>query len=504
MSASLSVGKLQVSELHALPINGVPQTHSDPLLHILTAGVSDPFNSFCVNSPRDEQQILNHAIHGQWSLFAPTPKDEDLTLVKQNVMSYAIHEPVSYYALLYAGACHKHFWQSFTRKTNYDTELLRLKGHAIKALRKAIQQYDQATEDILIAALMLSAHDSGDRARRVPFGKVMRRKSLLYTLDAEFYCALDVEWKHLEVFYDLLERRGGIFAMRPGVMQTAAILYVSTLRLMLADDRRFDIFNAFMHLFKPRIAAILPLEATLTMRNWTQDDEAQILASKVGTGFEDVFASMSDCSESARLQRVIRGFVNLIVDFDQLCRDLPKHSTNIGTPNERTVIWIRSMLIHELLTLPAFLSKEEEETDEGSTLVYELCRLSCLMVCQAWAFADNNSRRSMARRQVLKLIPLLKRAVAGGTISLSSELPSFYTWLIALGLMLAYEDFDISGDDACIRAIVPFLAKCIVKARPEAWSAVSSIMSGFLWLWKDCEITGKEAWDCGCRLMVSS
>ena len=142
-------------------------------------------------------------------------------------MSYAVHQPVSYYALVYAGACHEHFWnRSSTRTTDLDPELVKLKLQAIRALREAIQQQGDVTEDIILGTFMLAACDNGDRARRVPRGKVQGRKPLLYTNDTEFWSALDAERSHLKVFYDLLEKRGGIRTIRPGVIQTATFLYV--------------------------------------------------------------------------------------------------------------------------------------------------------------------------------------------------------------------------------------------------------------------------------------
>lgn len=108
----------------------------------------------------------------------------------------------------------------------------------------------------------------------------------------------------------------------------------------------------------------------------------------------------------------------------------------------------------------------------------------------------------MARKLVLKLIPMLKRATGGdGMAKLCSELPEFYTWILVLGLMLAYEDLDAFNDAACMTDMVPFLTYSVIKPRPEAWPTISTTMSGFFWLWKDCEITGKESWNYGCHLV---
>ena len=149
-------------------------------------------------------------------------------MVKQNVMSYAIHNPVSYYALIYAGACHKHFWQqNHIRSPKGDPELLQFKADAISALRKAIQRFrSDELENIVVATLLLAVFDAADKAQRYPHGKVQGRKMLVTALHAEFYSSLDVEEEHLKMFHHVLDRCGGISFMRPGPLQTSAILYV--------------------------------------------------------------------------------------------------------------------------------------------------------------------------------------------------------------------------------------------------------------------------------------
>lgn len=186
----------------------------------------DPFSAFCVKSSPDDQRIFDHAIIYQWSQFAPSQQSTELALVKKDVMACAISNPVAYHSLLYAGACHHNFWRkSPLRSSEHDTELLWLKTEAIKAMRQAIQRTEgDATDDVLIAALMLAVFDTGDKIKRRAYGKVQSRKTLTYKLDAEFYAALDVEWKHLNVFYDLVQTRGGILTMQPSALRTSAIL----------------------------------------------------------------------------------------------------------------------------------------------------------------------------------------------------------------------------------------------------------------------------------------
>lgn len=161
-------------------------------------------------------------------MFSLSQAPNELAVVKQNVMSYAIYNPVSYYALLYAGACHMNFWQqSITKSSERNPKLLQLKIQAISALRLAIERFRaDELEDLVIATLLLAVFDAGDKVRRRPHGKVQGRKSLIHALDAEFYVLLDVEWEHLKMFYHVLDNYGGVLYLRPGPLQTSAILYV--------------------------------------------------------------------------------------------------------------------------------------------------------------------------------------------------------------------------------------------------------------------------------------
>lgn len=267
----------------------------------------------------------------------------------------------------------------------------------------------------------------------------------------------------------------------------------------LTDSCSFDVFNAYIHLSQPRIRALAPLDATLAMRYWQPDKIASDSAGVLGTGFQDVFDLMPQCAETVSLRQVFEGSILTMLDFDQIMRSKDGLLTETELPHEQTVIWVRSMLIHELLSLPESLATHSAR-DEFSVVVYEICRFSYLMFSQLWLFADINTDRGMARKQVAKLKPLLERATSGNISSrLCERLPDFYLWVIALGLMLAYEEFDISKDRGCLEELVPFAARSLVKMQPKAWRIVSSILPRFVWRWKDCELTGSEAWELACQ-----
>lgn len=273
-----------------------------------------------------------------------------------------------------------------------------------------------------------------------------------------------------------------------------------------ADSYSYDVLQAYAQLSKPQLAPLVPLSTALKMRIWSQDETARVLGSTLGSGFGSVYGMLPACSETTRLQRVLQGFVDIIIDFDQISRCGRQLGNEIESPDRSTVSLIRPTLIHESLTLPQTLDKSNDKASDFSILLYEMCRLSCLIICQIWACRAADNRRRMARTQVLKLMPLLHRAKSGSDTQkgVSTKLPNFYTWLLVLGLMLAYEDLDHSGEDACMRDMALFLGDCVIKAKPEAWPTVHSTVSRFVWLWEGCELTGREAWDYGCQMLTQA
>lgn len=197
------------------------------LLTVLAASRTDPFNIFCVDSsPRQHQQIFDHAINAQWSLFATSDKPSDLAVVKTEVMSHVIHSPVSYYTFLYAGACHRLFWkEGFERSPERTSELLVLKNKAIRAMRAAVQTgLSDPSDEVIMAMVLLAAHGTAENAQRRRLGKVQNRKSLVRTLEAEYWCALDTEGPHMDILVEMVQRRGGVRNIRPGVLLTAMYL----------------------------------------------------------------------------------------------------------------------------------------------------------------------------------------------------------------------------------------------------------------------------------------
>lgn len=234
------------------------------------------------------------------------------------------------------------------------------------------------------------------------------------------------------------------------------------------------------------------------MRLWQPDETASHTATTLSESFENVFSRMRSGPESTSLRAIIKGFTLVMLDFDRIEESRSHLCSLTNVPEEQQVIWIRSMVIHELLMLPE--TPESTSSGDMPTLIYEMVRLSCLMFCQVWLFADNNNKRRMARKQVRRLQPLLERCTVG-VEKLCEVLPDFYLWVMVLGLMLAYEDFDVTGDDTCLETIVPFAAHGMVVTQPQAWTIVKGVLPNFIFPSRECDATGREAWEHACRIL---
>lgn len=136
-------------------------------------------------------------------------------------MSNIINSSVAYYAFLYAGACHALFWGGHTIR---HADLLRFKNYALHEMRAAIQsEGSNLSENTLFSMMLLAAHGAADKLERRKLGKVQSRKSLVFTLHAEYYCALDTEWQHVNIFYEMMKRSGSK-TLTPGPLWTATVL----------------------------------------------------------------------------------------------------------------------------------------------------------------------------------------------------------------------------------------------------------------------------------------
>lgn len=265
----------------------------------------------------------------------------------------------------------------------------------------------------------------------------------------------------------------------------------------------FDIFDSHMHLKRPRFDSLMPLSFALSMRTWSGDAIARQRLERITSGFSEVFSCMGASSKD--LRQVVYGFVFVELDLDQLNRST-NNSPGSNSPHYASIIWIRSMCIREVLLLPDKLPDHERtaESSELALLAYEMCRLSCSLICQVWLFADCSPTRNLARYMVDKLYPLLLRATTStdpDSEKLCDKLPDFFLWSLILGIVLAYEDFDETGSMAGLNKLAPFVDSAIVKPKPTAWSVISRSLNSFLWPVEEQEETGKEAWKLVCQIL---
>lgn len=479
------------------------------LVTTLAGGKVDHFNIFCVDSsPRQHQQIFDHAINAQWTVFAASKSD--LAIVKTDVMSHIIHTPVSYHVFLYAGACHRMYWkEGFNPSSERTTGLLILKNNAIRAMMEAVQPgFDNVSDEILIAMLLLAAHGSGETARRRKDNKVQSRKAQGRPYDNEFWCAMDTERPHMDMLAKMVRKRG-VGNIRPGPLLNAlclqVILPVEFESLSNVLHHSFDVLDSYCEFRHPQIDSLAPFNFFLTLRTWPSDAIAQRRLERTTNGFSEIFACMGTSVASRNLQEVVHGLTLIEIDLEQVSRSTK--DPKVISPHYATVLWIRSMCVRELLTLPENLTDGEYTAEESESvlLVYEMCRLSCLLVCQVWLHPDYSCKRNLARQMVNKLHPLLLRATkTTDPVKFCDELPDFFLWSLILGIVLAYEDFDKTGNMKGMFKLAPFLGSTKTKAETTVWPVISKSMEKFLWPVKQQEETGKEAWELVCQILTTS
>lgn len=128
--------------------------------------------------------------------------------------------------------------------------------------------------------------------------------------------------------------------------------------VVLTDCYRFDIFNAYMHLRRPQLDALVPMSVCFGLRTWQPDSVSLQRVQKTSQAFVKVCVLMSN----TKLQQVIHGFTLVMADLD--------HFQRTGVPHIETVILTRSMCIRELLLLPDTIQSLKVESS-----VYEMCRI---------------------------------------------------------------------------------------------------------------------------------
>lgn len=79
-----------------------------PISDLLSASRRDPFNTACVtDTSLGDLEHLDHAILCHSGGFSTMYKQREVDLVRSDIMSHALNEPVARYSLIYAGASHR-------------------------------------------------------------------------------------------------------------------------------------------------------------------------------------------------------------------------------------------------------------------------------------------------------------------------------------------------------------------------------------------------------------
>lgn len=249
-----------------------------------------------------------------------------------------------------------------------------------------------------------------------------------------------------------------------------------------------------------------PLSDVLKLRTWTMDSKAAQLY-RILTGSLTPLIEAEDLSGCDTMLHIVEGLRILTTDLNQI-RRTPKAESVLSAPNQSVLIWLRSMVMHALLSLPDHTTQNLEFQDTSSQiqLMYRICRTACFMYAQVWLHPIANKGINMARKLVTRMQPLLMASTSclfhGST--LSTQHPELFLWALILTLMCAYEDSDITGELDSMQQIAPFIRGTQIEPSPESWTEIPDILEKFLWAHLDCDLTGREAWQQACTLLSSS
>lgn len=246
-----------------------------------------------------------------------------------------------------------------------------------------------------------------------------------------------------------------------------------------------------------------PLSEVLTLRTWTLDSKGERSYRRLTESLTPIIATL-DLAECTNLLSILEGFRVLTTDLDQV-RRTPKPESVLSAPNQPVLMWIRSTVMHSLLNLPDYSTRVlgSEHSGDSSFLIYELCRVSCLMYVQLWLCAVVNEENNMARRLLSKMWPLLSvstsRLYDGST--LSARHSNLFLWAVILSLVCAYEDLDVTGESTSMQKTCLFVRHTQIEPLQEHWPQIANILEKCLWAEFDCDLTGQEAWQQACVLL---
>lgn len=478
-----------------VPTSSRPGTFS--LLDVLSASHDDPFSSAAIgNVSRTVRQILHHAVMHQWTMFATPTSITDTTIVKRDLMSYALNDIAAYKAMVYAGASHQAFARSRPEDSDHlDPGRLRLKHDVVRALLDAIRQVGTGTipDELLVAVVVMASHGSGEMVKKEDLGLFRHRRSLIPILDAEYYGALDVGIEHVSALFDLVTRKGGVASIRSPVLRVAIL--------------RTDVLFAYREFRAPRLARFESLQQSIALCTWPLDTQARDTAKILGADLPRLLALTGDDQHCKILTDAYNALKMLTIYIDQLHRqqevDLEQRDLRL-IPRTDDLIQLRFVAMWEMLNLPEkSIYMSSLTTLDHQNLLFDLFRVAFFCYNQAWLWYVV-SRKGRIPRQILdKALPLLEAATTRSTDcsgSLATRYPDFFVWVVVLCIMLAYEEYYQTGSDNHMLSLVPPLRSTKIMPVIDSWDGVLKIMRGHLWSDLQCDMTGREAWKHFCFL----
>ncbi|RMZ91674.1 hypothetical protein DV736_g1092, partial [Chaetothyriales sp. CBS 134916] len=422
----------------------------------LGGGSVDPFNSYTVKdlSPH-AHRMLDYSLTYQWPLFSFANPGATVEDMKRHVMGRIMFSATSLYAVVFVGATHWAISQ-YGREVPQENAMLRLnyKNSALRQLAADVQNTGpNVPNETLYTMMALAAYGrSGEKLKPPPYKP---NQSVLATAhELEFYSRLPIEWAHLRALFHIIKERGGLPAIsRPGFAIITSF---------------YDILTSCQRLVAPTFP---PLESTGSLvSTWPPVETRTPLSYSLGTGF----SSLSDEATYVRLCTVIDYVVQITLGYDRYERRSP------DAPILYHVIRARSAVIHDLLSLPDSVG----DAVTPDSIIYEMSRLGSLayMLISLYPIAPGNGPHAELARRLQGLLGHSSRLGMWDT-----HLP-FLLWAVVLGGIMAKEF-------ASRAWYVQYLSSSGLKDTFSTWSAVSTIMTAFLWHKSGCESAGKELWE---------
>lgn len=85
-----------------------------PISDILSASKRDPFSTACItDSSLADLEHLDHGLSFQSGGFSTMCKQHEVDMIRSDIMSHALNDPVARYSLIYAGASHRAYVRYF-------------------------------------------------------------------------------------------------------------------------------------------------------------------------------------------------------------------------------------------------------------------------------------------------------------------------------------------------------------------------------------------------------